>query len=74
MYNLKASYEDTLKDKLTEKDLEDLKTSVEAGLEVGALSGRANHAWRVRRGVGRGGCMSRRALVQTGTLRVTNPT
>ena len=34
MYNLKASYEDTLKDKLSEKDLEDLKASVEAGLEV----------------------------------------
>lgn len=34
MYNLKASYEDTLKDKIAEKDLEDLKTSVEAGLEV----------------------------------------
>ncbi|WP_411017954.1 hypothetical protein, partial [Salmonella sp. s39606] len=33
MYNLKASYEDTLKDKLSEKDLEDLKASVEAGLE-----------------------------------------
>ncbi|CAM9406288.1 unnamed protein product [Laminaria digitata] len=33
MYNLKASYEDTLKDKLAEDDLEALKTSVEAGLE-----------------------------------------
>lgn len=34
MYNLKASYEDTLKYKLARKDLEDLKTCVEAGLEV----------------------------------------
>lgn len=34
LYNLKTSYEDSLKDKIGEDDLEELKTSVEAGLEV----------------------------------------
>ncbi|CAN0487717.1 unnamed protein product [Ectocarpus sp. 8 AP-2014] len=34
LYNLKASYEDTLKDKMAENDLEELKTAVEGGLEV----------------------------------------
>lgn len=33
LYNLKTSYEDSLKDKIGEDDLEELKTSVEAGLE-----------------------------------------
>ena len=34
LYNLKASYEDSLKDKIAEDDLEELKSAVEAGLEV----------------------------------------
>lgn len=34
LYNLKSSYEDSLKDKIAENDLEELKTAVEAGLEV----------------------------------------
>eukprot|EP00752_Nemacystus_decipiens_P018529 g16612.t1 len=33
LYNLKASYEDSLKDKIAEDDLEELKGAVEAGLE-----------------------------------------
>ncbi|CAM9369967.1 unnamed protein product [Pylaiella littoralis] len=33
LYNLKASYEDTLKDKIAGDDLEELKNSVEASLE-----------------------------------------
>ncbi|CAM9412096.1 unnamed protein product [Choristocarpus tenellus] len=33
LYNLKSAYEDTIKDKLSEEDLEELKTSVEAALE-----------------------------------------
>lgn len=34
LYNLKTSYEDTLKDKINSDDMEELKTSVEAALEV----------------------------------------
>lgn len=34
LYNLKSSYEDSLKDKITEEDLEELKSAVQAGLEV----------------------------------------
>lgn len=34
LYNLKTSYEDTLKDKISDDDLQELKASVEAGLEV----------------------------------------
>lgn len=34
MYNLKTSYEDTMKDKIGADDKEELKTAVEAGLEV----------------------------------------
>lgn len=34
LYNLKTSYEDSLKDKIADDDLEELKTSVEAALEV----------------------------------------
>lgn len=34
LYNLKASYEDTLKDKIAGNDLEGLKTCVDDGLEV----------------------------------------
>ena len=37
LYNLKSSYEDSLKDKIAEDDLEELKTAVEAGLEVRML-------------------------------------
>lgn len=37
IYNLKASYEDTLREKLPENDLEDLKTAAEDGLEVGSM-------------------------------------
>ncbi|CAN0488883.1 unnamed protein product, partial [Scytosiphon promiscuus] len=33
LYNLKTSYEDTLKDKMPADDAEELKTTVEAGLE-----------------------------------------
>ncbi|CAM9940422.1 unnamed protein product [Ectocarpus sp. 6 AP-2014] len=33
LYNLKTSYEDTLKDKMAENDLEELKSAVEGGLE-----------------------------------------
>lgn len=38
LYNLKTSYEDTLKGKIPEGDLEELKTSVEGALEVCALT------------------------------------
>lgn len=34
IYNLKTAYEDTLKDKVAENDLEMLKTVSEEGLEV----------------------------------------
>lgn len=34
LYNLKSSYEDSLKEKIPDDDLEELKSSVEAGLEV----------------------------------------
>ncbi|CAM9916495.1 unnamed protein product, partial [Discosporangium mesarthrocarpum] len=33
LYNLKAAYEDTLKDRLSDEDREELKTTVEAALE-----------------------------------------
>eukprot|EP00903_Cladosiphon_okamuranus_P013268 g12372.t1 len=33
LYNLKSSYEDSLKDKIAEDDMEELKTAVEDGLE-----------------------------------------
>lgn len=34
LYNLKTSYEDSLKDKIAEADLEEIRNAVEAGLEV----------------------------------------
>lgn len=40
LYNLKTSYEDTLKDKMPADDAEELKTAVEDGLEV-STNGRA---------------------------------
>lgn len=34
LYNLKTSCEDTLKDKITAEDLEELRSAINAGLEV----------------------------------------
>lgn len=34
LYNLKSSYEDDLKDKITDLEFEELRSAVESGLEV----------------------------------------
>lgn len=38
LYNLKSSYEDSLKDKIPEQDLGELRSAVESGLEVWSLN------------------------------------
>lgn len=52
IYNLKTSYEDSLKDKIAPDDVEKLKASVEAGLEVSrgrSTSTRMGYSYHVLR-------------------------